>query len=171
MSAIFRALDRFYAVCGFLAATCMVLMLTMISLQIAGVLLSFNISGSDAYAVYLLSATTFLGLAQTLAMGQHIRVTLMLERAGPALSRGLDIAAHVIGALLVILMAFVMVRLVWQSHRFGDLSHNLDATPLWIPQAVSAFGAVAFAVAAVDRTVRLVLGMERAGEDGPLQSE
>ena len=49
----------------------------------SGACSSFNLRGTDAYAGYCMAAAAFLALAHTLKRGEHIRVTLFLDRFGP----------------------------------------------------------------------------------------
>lgn len=97
----------------------------------------------------------FLALAHTLKRGEHIRVTLILEHVGPRLKHWLNLWCHIAGALLAALLAFYSTRLVWQSHAFNDISQGTDATPLWIPQLVMAFGSIVLLVAMVDELFAL----------------
>ncbi len=71
---------------GLAAAFFMVGVLAMVLASVVGRLAGFNLRGSDAYAGYCMAAAGFLALAHTLKRGEHIRVTLFLERFGPAAS-------------------------------------------------------------------------------------
>ncbi|MEO7244579.1 MAG: TRAP transporter small permease subunit, partial [Rubrivivax sp.] len=80
-----RALDQLYDGAAWLAAVCMIGLLVMVLLSIVSRLLHFHVSGTDAYAGYLMAGAGFLALAHTLKHGEHIRVTLLLTRLeGPA---------------------------------------------------------------------------------------
>src|SRR5258706_15262858 len=140
-----KSLDFAYNAAGYLAAFFMVGVLLMVLASVIGRLLSFQLRGSDAYAGYCMAAASFLALAHTLKRGEHIRVTLFLERFGGRLARGLDLWCHVAGTFFCAVLASYSVRLVWQSWQFHHVSPGHDATPLWIPQigmALRAFGAL-----------------------------
>jgi TRAP-type C4-dicarboxylate transport system permease small subunit len=151
-----RFLDRLYDAAGYLAAFFMVGVLLMVLASVVGRLAGFQLRGSDAYAGYCMAAASFLALAHTLKRGEHIRVTLFLERFGGRFRRPLDLWCHAAGAFFCAILAFYSVRLAWQSWRFNDISQGNDATPLWIPQIGMALGAVVLLVAMVEDFVRLI---------------
>jgi TRAP-type C4-dicarboxylate transport system permease small subunit len=170
-----RALDALYDAAGYLAAFFLVMTLVWVAVGIAGretygcigirrleifsVDLSFTlfcfdwrfyVPGTDAYAGYTMAACAFLALAHTLKHGEHIRVELVLQKAGPRLRRALQLWSYGAATLLAALFAGYSVRLAWQSYTFNDISTANDATPLWIPQIAMALGTVILFVAFVD---------------------
>ena len=151
-----KALDLLYDAAGYLAAFFMVGILFMVLASVVGRLAGFNLRGSDAYAGYAMAAAGFLALAHTLKRGEHIRVTLFLERFGGRVARVLDLWCHAAGVFFCAVLAFYSVRLAWQSWKFNDISQGNDATPLWIPQIGMAVGAVVLLVAMGDDLARLV---------------
>src|SRR3954466_10561273 len=84
-----KSLDFLYDAAGYLAAFFMVGILLMVLASVLGRLLEFQLRGSDAYAGYCMAAASFLALAHTLKRGEHIRVTLILERFGGRVARAL----------------------------------------------------------------------------------
>ena len=153
-----KALDALYDAAGYLAAFFMVGILFMVLASVVGRLVGFNLRGSDAYAGYCMAAASFLALAHTLKRGEHIRVTLFLERFGGRLKRPLELWSHAAGTFFCAVLAFYSVRLVWQSWAFHDISQGNDATPLWIPQIAMALGAAVLLVAMVDDFVLVIRG-------------
>lgn len=106
----------------------------------------WEIGGLDAYAGYAIAAALFLALPATLQHGDHIRVTLLLDRV-PAKLRGLLewwCLAAAFGLSLYI--AWYAIRLVWVSYTTHDISPAADASPLWIPQISMALGCIGFAL-------------------------
>lgn len=170
MNTLSAQLDKIYTAFVYLAALALIAMLCAILLQIAGAVTGFHIPGLESYAVYCLAASMFLALASTMNKGEHIRVTLLLEKLPARPGRFLDILAHLIGTVLVLWMAWALTRLVLTSYRFNDVSLELDATPLWIPQSIVMFGVWVFALATIDRTVRVVSGQRLADADGELKA-
>ena len=150
-----KALDTLYDAAGYLAAFFMVGILAMVLASVVGRLAGFNLRGSDAYAGYCMAAASFLALAHTLKRGEHIRVTLFLDRFGGRLRRPLDLWSHIAGTFFCAILAFYSARLAWQSRLFNDVSQGNDATPLWIPQLGMAAGAIVLLVAMVDDLVLL----------------
>jgi len=151
-----KALDRLYDAAGYLAAFFMVGILLMVLASVVGRLVGFNLRGSDAYAGYCMAAASFLALAHTLKRGEHIRVTLFLDRFGGRLRRPLEIWCHLAGVFFCGALAWFSVRLVYNSRAFNDVSQGNDATPLWIPQLAMALGAIVLLVAMADDLVLLV---------------
>jgi len=164
-----KALDLLYDAAGYLAAFFMVGILLMVLASVVGRLAGFNLRGSDAYAGYCMAAASFLALAHTLKRGEHIRVTLFLDRFGGRLRRPLELWSHAAGTFFCAALAWFSVRLVLQSHEFNDISQGNDATPLWIPQIGMAVGAVVLLVAMLDDFVGVVrrraVATGRPGDD------
>jgi len=161
-----KALDTLYDAAGYLAAFFMVGILLMVLASVVGRLAGFNLRGSDAYAGYCMAAASFLALAHTLKRGEHIRVTLFLDRFGGRLRRPLDLWSHAAGTFFCGALAYFSVRLAWNSRAFNDISQGNDATPLWIPQIAMAVGAIVLLVAMVDDFVLLARRRELAAAIG-----
>ena len=151
-----KALDTLYDAAGYLAAFFMVGILLMVLASVVGRMAGFNLRGSDAYAGYAMAAAGFLALAHTLKRGEHIRVSLLLDRFGGRLRRPLDLWSHAAGTFFCAALATFSVRLAWNSRAFNDISQGNDATPLWIPQIAMALGACVLLVAMVDDFVLLI---------------
>ena len=167
-----RALDTLFDGCAALAALCMVGLLGMVVLSIAGRLLHFHVPGTDAYAGYLMAAAGFLALAHTLKRGEHIRVTLLLSALQGRGRRVLELWSLAAASGLSGLLAFYSARLVWQSHAFNDVSTANDATPLWLPQLVMAVGTAVLMLAFIDELVLEWRGRRAApSSDEPLRNE
>ena len=161
-----RWLDRLYDAAAYLAALFLIGTLAMVLAGIFGRLLNFQIRGTDAYAGYFMAGTGFLALAHTLMRGEHIRVTLILERLGARSRRALERWALGAAAVLAIAFAYFSVRLAWQSYVLHDVSTGNDATPLWLPQLSMALGTVVFAIAFLDRFVHELSGRHPREQPG-----
>ena len=153
-----KLLDTIYDAAGYLAAFFMVGILAMVLASVIGRLVGFNLRGSDAYAGYCMAAAGFLALAHTLKRGEHIRVTLFLDRFQGRLRRPLEIWCHLAGTFFCGVLAFYGARLAYQSYDFHDVSQGNDATPLWIPQLAMALGSLVLLVAMLDDLVRVLRG-------------
>jgi TRAP-type C4-dicarboxylate transport system permease small subunit len=156
MTRLRKALDTLYDAAGYLAAFFMVGILLMVLASVVGRLAGFNLRGSDAYAGYCMAAAGFLALAHTFKRGEHIRVTLFLDRFHGRLRRPLELWCHAAGTFFCAVLALFCARLVWQSRAFNDISQGNDATPLWIPQVAMAAGALVLLVAMVDEFVAVI---------------
>ena len=148
--AVRRLLDGLFDGAAALAALCMVGLLVMVMLGVAGRLLHFNLPGTDAYAGYLMAGAGFLALAHTLKRGEHIRVTLLLSALSGRARHALELWALGASAALAGLLAVYSLRLAWQSRAFNDISTSNDATPLWLPQLAMAAGTLILLIALVD---------------------
>ena len=161
-----KFLDLLYDAAGYLAAFFMVGILIMVLASVVGRLAGFNLRGSDAYAGYCMAAAGFLALAHTLKRGEHIRVTLLLDRFDGRLRRPLQLWCHAAGTFFCAVLATFSVRLAWTSRAFNDISQGNDATPLWIPQLSMAAGACVLLVAMLDDFVMLVRRKEAKAAAG-----
>jgi TRAP-type C4-dicarboxylate transport system permease small subunit len=157
-----KFLDFLYDAAGYLAAFFMIGILLMVLASVVGRAAGFNLRGSDAYAGYAMAAASFLALAHTLKRGEHIRVTLLLERFHGRLRRPLELWCHAAGTFFCAALALYSARLVWQSFTFNDISQGNDATPLWIPQIGMAAGATVLLIAMIDDFVLVIRRKELA---------
>ena len=140
-----KLLDGLYDGAAWLAALFMIGVLAMVLLSIVSRQFGFHVAGTDAYAGYAIAAALFLALPSTLLRGEHIRVTLLLERLPAGWRAAFEWWSLAAGAALAIYLAWFSVRLVWVSYSTHDISPAADATPLWIPQLAMALGCIGFA--------------------------
>lgn len=163
-------LDRLFTATGFLAGIFMIATLLAVLSSIFGRFIpALGLDGADAYAGYCMAASAFLALATTLRRGEHIRVTLFINRLPPAAYRWLDAFCHLFALAISSAMAWYSIRLVQQSLEFKDISTGLDATPLWIPQLGMALGTTVLALAFVVDLIDVLAGRKvRDSEDGEL---
>jgi TRAP-type C4-dicarboxylate transport system permease small subunit len=166
-----RALDALYMAAAYMAAVCMVLLLVMVMLGIISRLAHFNLPGIDAYAGYLMAGAGFLALAHTFNKGEHIRVTLLIQKATPSVARALEVWSLFAASVLAALFAGYSIRLSWQSNSFHDISTGNDATPLWIPQIAMALGATVFFIAVFDAFIAELRGQRLHASTDLLKSE
>lgn len=153
-----RALDSIYRALMALAACAMVLAFVAVMLGIADRQFALGLRGLDAYAGYAIAAALFLALPSTLQRGEHIRVTLVLQRVPPRLQALLEWWCLGAGVLLCAGLAGYAARLVWVSYITHDVSQGSDATPLWLPQIGMALGCAGLALALIDAAVARLRG-------------
>lgn len=146
--------DRFYRLCGALGALCILLTLLVQLLAIFGRPFGVLIDGYDSYAGYFLAGGAFLAFAYALRRGDHIRVTLIIGRLKGRARYAAEIVCLAIASVLTAYFAWFSVRLAWISWATQDISQNIDATPLWIPQTTMALGVTAMAIAFVEELVQ-----------------
>jgi TRAP-type C4-dicarboxylate transport system permease small subunit len=133
-------LDRLFRMLGALGALFILATLIIEVANIVGRQLGYSMAGVDAYAGYTLAAGSFLALAATLRHGDHIRVTLIIQRFTGRTRWWIEVFCLTTATLLSGYFAWFAARLVWGSYVYHDVSQNVDATPLWIPQLSMAIG-------------------------------
>jgi len=151
-----RALDGIYDAGGVAAAACLLAILLVIVAQMVTRWLNISVPGLSEYAGYLMASASFLAFAHALNRGAHIRVNLFLTALGERRFWG-ELWCMVIGVAASSYLAWYAVRLVYWSHKLGDLSQGQDATPMWIVQTPMAFGAILLAICFADNLVTLIL--------------
>lgn len=149
-------LDRFFRLLGALGAFFIFATLLIEVVNIVGRELGYSMAGADAYAGYFLAAGSFLALAYALRSGDHIRVTLILQRLRGRARWWMEVLCLVVATLLSSYFAWFAARLVWGSYTLHDISQNVDATPLWIPQLSMALGLFGLALAFAEQLVETV---------------
>jgi TRAP-type C4-dicarboxylate transport system permease small subunit len=159
-------LDPFYTALGALAGMFILATLVVEVVGIAGRELGFSMAGLDAYAGYFLAAGSFLAMPYALRRGDHIRVTLILMRLKQRPRYWMEVLCLVVASLLSAYFAWFSAKLVWGSYTYNDVSQNVDATPLWIPQLSMALGLFGLAVAFAEQLfLTLKTGKFVAGSD------
>ena len=153
-----KLLDGLYDAAAWVAAVFMVGTLVSVLAGIVDRYLALGIRGTDMYAGYCMAGAGFLALAHTLKHGEHIRVTLILQKLKGVAKHRLEICALFAATLLAALFAFYSIKLSYQSWSFHDISTGNDATPLWIPQLSMAVGTVVLLIAFIDELVLEIRG-------------
>jgi TRAP-type C4-dicarboxylate transport system permease small subunit len=152
-------LTAFYRLLGLLAMLAMVAAFITVGLGVVAREAGWDIQGLDAYAGYAIAAALFLALPTTFQRGEHIRVTLLLEKVPPHWRQALQVWSLLAASVLAGYLAWFSLRLVWISYTTHDISPAMDATPLWLPQLAMALGAFGLAVACLDALVSHRLGL------------
>jgi TRAP-type C4-dicarboxylate transport system permease small subunit len=137
---------NFYRLLLLLSCIAMLAAFVTVALGIVARLAGWDLPGLDAYAGYAIAAALFLALPATLFQGEHIRVTLLLERLSPAWRGALEWWCLAAAVALSGYLAWFAARLVWVSYTTHDISPAADATPLWIPQVAMALGCAGLAL-------------------------
>lgn len=157
-----RFLDRLYDISAWIAGVFMVLILVNILIQVAGSYFGLYIRGTDAYAGYSMAAASFFALAHTFKRGEHIRVTLILQRLPGPWRRRVEIGCLAVAVFLLANFTWYSWTMVWWSYAYNAISDAQDRTPLWIPQISMAFGVMVLFIAFVDELVQILRGRDPA---------
>jgi len=160
-------LDPLYNLFGAIGAAFIVLTLAVQVVSIFGRFVNFTIDGYDAYAGYFLAAGSFFALAHTLRRGDHIRVTLLISRLRGAARVWVEIFCLAVATFLSGYFAYYACKLAWGSWAYNDVSQNVDATPLWIPQLSMALGMVALALAFAEEFVYVLRTRHLPAQQNP----
>ncbi|MGH6612099.1 MAG: TRAP transporter small permease [Burkholderiaceae bacterium] len=150
-------LDAWFKLLGAIGAF---FILATLVIEVAGIALrqlGYSMAGADAYAGYFLAAGSFLALGYALRQGDHIRVTLILQRLRGRARWWMEVICLLIASALSVYFAWFSAKLVWGSYAFNDVSQNVDATPLWIPQLSMAIGLIGLAMAFIEQLVITVV--------------
>lgn len=150
------ALDRLYSGGLFLAAICMTIAAVAVVLQILGRLVNVLVPSVPELAGFLLGTTIFLALAGTQRLGEHIRVTVLLERVNDRVHHALEIVYRAAALPIVGMLTWYLAWLAYDSWDFGDRSAGMIGIPYWIPQSVMAFGALLLTIRFLDELVQIV---------------
>jgi TRAP-type C4-dicarboxylate transport system permease small subunit len=153
-------LNRFYQALMALACLSMLAAFVSIMLGVAAREFHWDIQGLDAYAGYSIAAALFLALPSTLRQGDHIRVTLLMQRLSSKVQNALEHFCLALACAISAYVAWYACRLVWVSIITHDVSPGADASPLWIPQLSMALGCIGFFIAFLHAWVARIQGHE-----------
>ncbi len=155
-----RALDLLYEFSAWLAGFSMLAILVVTLIQVLGGVSDIFVRGTDAYAGYAMAAASFFALAHTLKRGEHIRVTLILQRLPTGARRFMEILCLGVAVLMTGFFAWYAWDMVYWSWEFESRSDAMDASPLWIPQLAMSLGVTFLWIAFVDEFVQVLGGRE-----------
>lgn len=155
-----RALDFIYDTSAWLAGLSMLAILVVTLIQVLGGVSDIFVRGTDAYAGYAMAAASFFALAHTLKRGEHIRVTLIIQRLPMATRRVMEIICLGVAVLMSGFFAWYAWDMVYWSWEFESRSDAMDASPLWIPQLAMSIGVTVLWIAFVDEFVQVLGGRE-----------
>lgn len=150
-------LESLYRGSGVLAALCLVAMALCVVASIAARLLNLYIGGITEYSSYLMGASNCLGLAYAFRNNAHIRVTLVVERCPAHLRHLIESGCLLFASAAACYLAWYMAELSYMSWQFDEVSEGGDQLPLWMPQAVTAVGALMLAISVIHSTVEQLL--------------
>lgn len=163
-------LDGLYRLSGAAAAFFIVAICAIVLLQVGanvidalakaftGTAIGLVIPSYAEFAGFFLAAASFLALASTLRHGAHIRVTLAIRLLKPLPRRAAELAVVLVGLALSGYFTVYTALLVAESLEYDDVSPGIVPVPLWIPQAVMAFGLLVLTVAFLDELVGQLRG-------------
>jgi TRAP-type C4-dicarboxylate transport system permease small subunit len=153
-----RFLARLYSFCGGLAAVFLVGVCLCSLYSIGGGLFGYVARSADDFAGFSMAASSFLALAYAFGHGEHIRVTLFLDRVSGTRRRWLEIWCLGAGGFLAGYFAWYSIKATYVSWQLNDVSQGLIPVPLWIPQSAMAVGTTVLFVAMAEKLVDVARG-------------
>ncbi len=119
----------------------MILMMLLVSFEVF-IRKTFGWSTMVAHDLsgFFLVAITFLGAAQTLRAGRHLRVTFLFDRLGPKTRFACNVVNMVIAIGLVSVLLWVTGALVMDSYEKGALTQGVVQFPEYVPQLLMPLG-------------------------------
>lgn len=153
-----RFLDRLYGASGAVGAVCVALIAVLMLGQSVMRTLGLRTGAVNDVVSWLCAAAAFFAMAHAFKHGDFVRVTLLLDKVGPATRRALELVSLAIGSVATAYLAWSAVLFTYESWEFNDLAQGLLPLPMWIPQLSFAFGAILLLVAVVDEFIIVLRG-------------
>lgn len=153
-----RALEGLYALGGGLAALCVLAIFTLMIWASLGRLLEWRVAWVNDVVAWLCAAAAFLGMAYSFRNGDFVRVTLLLEWAGPRLRAWMEVFALAVATVMVSYLGYWAAMFTYESWAFNDIAGNMVAIPIWIPQMSVVIGTAILVIAALDECVCVLRG-------------
>lgn len=161
-----RTLNGLYAVSGVAAALCLISILLLIVAQMVARWIGDIFPGAPQYAGYMMAAASFLGFANALNGGAHIRVSILLNAVPARIKWALEIWCFGIATATIAYFVYYAYWFVYWSWRFNEVSQAQDASPLWIPQSVMVVGGAILLIAFLDNFISVLFkGNHRLGSN------
>jgi len=164
VAALQAAADALSLAAAGLAVMCLIAMTLLVLTEIVLGALSKLLPAVPAtthigweYSGYLMGACFMLGAGLTFRAGLQIRVSALLRAGRGTQARLLETVSALAGTAVSVFLAVALVRFTFRTLGFGEVSQD-SLTPLWIPQAVLATGAVVLALQMVVRLIACLTG-------------
>jgi len=95
---------------------------------------------ADEYSGYLFVWMTLIGFGHALQTGAFLRVEALVTRLSPKPRAWADLVSAAVGLVVALICTYATGTLVRSSIRFGSVSIQPSATPLWAPQIIMPLG-------------------------------
>ena len=151
-------LRRLYDYCAYAAAVFIFLIFAVMIVSTALRELGVAAAGVDDVVSWMTAAAAFLAMAHTFRHGDFVRMTLVIEAVPTRVQRVMELLALSAGLIGTGYAAYWVVRSVYDSWRYQEMTTGLLVVPLWIPQVAFALGAVLMFVALLDELISVVRG-------------
>jgi TRAP-type C4-dicarboxylate transport system permease small subunit len=148
------------------------LLFLLLAFYMTGDALSRSLGGpftgvSDQIASFALALGATWALAHGVVAGTHVRSDVLLPLLPTPLKRWFGVLALSGLTVFAWIISYSSYLLTLESYEMGStVPQSIIEMPLYIPQAISAFGFVVFAVTALVSTVIAILTPTPIAEDG-----
>lgn len=160
-SRITSLLDRASAALCDFGGWLLALMAGLINVEIfARYVLNRSTLIADEYAGYMFVWMTLFGFAHALRSGQFLRVEALVMRFGPRGRAMCDLLAALVGLGVAAIATWSASLLLLSSWRFGTVSIQPSATPLWMAQVALPLGLAWLVLLYLDLLVQTLRGRE-----------
>lgn len=153
-----RFLDGLYLGAGYAAGFFLIVVFALMMIMSVGRQFGLNIPSGDDFAAWSMAAMSFLGLAHTFKSGEMIRVGLLIDRFSGRTRHLIELVSLVVGVACVGYFTWYAVRFNYDSWRFNEMSNEVVAVPIWLPQLGYTLGLVILAIAFLDELLRVISG-------------
>ncbi len=110
------------------------------------------------FSGYLLVALFFWGIAETLRVGKHLRVTILFDRLKVKTQSILYKTSVILGIALVLLLLWASAGFVISSYKSGAVIGDIVEIPEFIPELLIPIGFFFFALQLVAHLIRVFRG-------------
>lgn len=159
-----KLIDPLIKAAGAGAALALALIGVVIIAQIIARLIGQQVPAADDFAAWAMAASAFLALPYAMRHGDHIRVTLILQRLPAGLQRGTETLATALGFALAAWAAWHAAVFVHDSWQYDEVAQGLLRVPLWVPQLCMPVGLALLALMLGDRLWRCLAGLPLGDE-------
>jgi TRAP-type C4-dicarboxylate transport system permease small subunit len=101
---------------------------------------------AEEYTGYLFIAIAFLGLADTFRHGDHVRVTMVLNRFSAHRRAQIEVIMAIVAILVILVIAWFGAQFFWDGIVTGETAQTVVQTPLWIPRFLIPLGSGIFII-------------------------
>lgn len=124
-----------------LAGTLLLFLVILLNVEVAmRYLLNSSTLIADEYGGYALVWICLLGFSQALRSGQFLNIDAVVSRLPPLGGRLSLMLGALVGIAAALLLTYTTFKLAHGNFRFGSVSIQPSATPLWIPQVILPIG-------------------------------
>ncbi len=151
-----EGLRALYMLSGIMAGALIVLIVVAVMVSIFSRMIGVYVPGITEVSGYMLACAGALALSYGFEENGHIRVLMLVENFRGRVRYLFEVWALLFSVSLVGFLAFYLVRMVYTSWLFEEVSHGSDEMLMWIPQSLMAFGFVLFAICLLHALVKAI---------------